>query len=96
MGAKTLRNVRIAEIFAGKVLLEAIFGAWFGRVGALVSLPGKIWVKMGGNIRGKMRGKIRGKSMPKSMPKSTPKSMAIPRLISEVKSRKLFEIIEDV
>ena len=46
--AKTTRNVRIGAIFAGKVLLEAIFGARFGRVGALVSLPGKMWGKMYG------------------------------------------------
>ena len=49
MGAKTLRNVRIAEIFAGKVLLEAIFRARFGGVGALVILPGKMWGKCGAN-----------------------------------------------
>ena len=87
MGAKTLRNVRIAEIFAGKVLLEAIFGVRFGGVGALVSLPGKIW----GKIQGKIQGKIRGKSMPKS----TTKSMAIPRLISEGESRKSLKFFEN-
>ena len=59
MGAQRLRKVRIAEIFARKVLLEAILGAGFGGVGALEFLPGK----------------FRGKSIPKSTPKSTPKSM---------------------
>ena len=49
LGAKRLRKVRIAEIFAGKVLLEAIFGVRFGGVGALVILPGKMWGKCGAN-----------------------------------------------
>ena len=45
-GAKATRKVRIAEIFAGNVLVEAIFGARFGGVGALVILPGKMWGNM--------------------------------------------------
>ena len=82
-GAKTLRKVRIAAIFAGKMLLEAIFGARFGGVGALVILPGKMWGKSGANSRAKCRAKCRAKSM------------AIPRLISEAKSRKSLEIVEN-
>ena len=79
-GAKTTRKVRIAEIFAGNVLVEAIFGARFGGVGALVILPGKMWGKSGANSRAKCRAK----------------SMAIPRLISEAKFRKSLEIVENI
>ena len=82
MGAKTLRKVRIAAIFAGKMLLEAIFGARFGGVGALVILPGKMWGKSGAN------------STPNCRATCRTNSMAIPRLISEAKSRKSVKIVE--
>ena len=46
MGAKTVRKVRIAAIFAGKVLLEVLFGRVSRGWEALVSLCGK----MGGRV----------------------------------------------
>ena len=39
---------------------------------------------------------LAGRATPISMANSTPKSMAIPRLISEAKSRKLLEVVKDV
>ena len=61
-GAKTTRKVRIGAIVACKVLLEAIFGARFGGMGALVSLLGKMW----GNIRGKSTPKC-GANLPQNL-----------------------------
>ena len=43
-----------------------------------------------------MGGKIGGTSMAKSIANSIANSMAIPRLISEAKSRKLLEVVKDV
>ena len=83
MNVIKLRKVRIAAIFAGKVLLEAISGTVLRGWGPWLAYAAKWGAKWG------------AKSTPKSMPKCTPKSMAIPRLISEAKSRKSLEIVED-
>ena len=87
LGAKRLRKVRMADILAGKVLLEAIFRARFGGVGALVILPGKMWGKSGADSRAKSRANSRANSRAKCR--------AIPRLISEAKSRKSVKIVEN-
>ena len=81
-GATTTRKVRIGTIFARKVLLEAIFGAVLGGWGPWLAYAAKWGAKWGAKSGAKWRAK------------STPKSMAIPRLISEVKSRKSLEIME--
>ena len=83
MGAKRLRKVRIAAIFAGKVLLEAILGTVLRGWGPWLAYAAKWGAKWG------------AKSTPKTMPKSMAKSMAIPRLISEAKSRKSLEMVEN-
>ena len=91
MWAETVRNVRIAAIFAGKVLLEVIFGRVSRGWGPRLAYAAK-W---GGKWGAKSRAKSMAKSTAKCMANSGAKSMAIPRLISEAKSGKSFEIVED-
>ena len=94
--AKTFYKVPIGAIFARNVFLEAI---------SVLVLGGGGREGRGGG--GKMCRGWRGQSIAKCMAKSTPNStvncmaksmansMAIPRLISEAKSRKSLEIVED-
>ena len=88
MWAETVRKVRIAAIFAGKVLLEVIFGRVSRGWGPRLAYAAK-W-------GGKWGAKSMVKSTPKSTPKSMADSMAIPRLISEAKSRKSSDIVFEI
>ena len=59
MGAKTVRKVRIAAIFAGKVLLEVIFGRVSRGWGPRLAYAAK-WERFGGFIYPKIYPKIYG------------------------------------
>ena len=64
-GAKTLRKVRIAAIFAGKVLLEVIFGPVFLGGGGGGGYGGANGRGNGGQNGGQIYGKIYPKIYPK-------------------------------